>query len=304
MSRRGTSLRMCAPAKLNLYLHIVGKRADGFHLIDSLIAFTEIGDVVSVSWADRLTLTGIGPFAADLPPADDNLAMRAATMLCSRAAVAGGAAIRLEKNLPIASGIGGGSADAAAVLRVLATLWQLDARAVGMRDIARALGADVPVCVDCSTSRVGGIGDVIVAKHDLPPAALVLANPGVALATAEVFRRYTASPEAGGRQPPADCDWTGITDASALAERLAGCDNDLEAPAVALVPDIADTLGALRAATGCLLARMSGSGATCFGLFRDETKAETAARALRCDYPGWWVAATRLRAVAPAPATT
>jgi 4-diphosphocytidyl-2-C-methyl-D-erythritol kinase len=292
-----------APAKLNLFLHVPGQRDDGYHRVDSLIAFAELGDRVSVaSAADGcLTLDADGPFAAALPSAADNLVLHAADRLRRDVGMAqAGAAIRLIKALPVASGIGGGSADAAAVLRALAQLWQIEDAPARILDIARCLGADVPVCLAGRTALVTGIGDVFVATPDLPPAPLLLVNPGAAMPTADVFRALAAPPLPESAAPPDAGGWDGIADTAALATRLAGMRNDLETPAIALLPAIAETLTALRALPGCLLARMSGSGATCFALFDEPAAVERAATALRAKCPNWWVAASRLRSEAPA----
>ena len=294
----GTRLQLAAPAKLNLYLHIAGRRDDGYHRVDSLIAFAETGDIVTVTPARDLTLVVDGPFAAALPPSEDNLVLRAAAQLRARASVASGAAITLTKNLPVASGIGGGSADAAATLRALAVLWRLDAETCGSAAIAAGLGADVPVCLDGRTSLVTGIGDRIAASPRLPAIPVVLANPGVALPTADVFRGYDAAQSQHGGMGVAD-DWRGIADAATLATRLSATANDLEAAAIALAPAIADALAALGALPGCLLARMSGSGATCLALFADDAAARAAAAALQATCPRWWVVATRLRSAPP-----
>jgi 4-diphosphocytidyl-2-C-methyl-D-erythritol kinase len=295
------SFRAAAPAKLNLYLHVEGRRTDGYHRLDSLIAFAQTGDVVTVAPARTLTLSVGGPFARDLPPPDDNLVLRAAALLRDRIGTSDGAAIRLDKNLPVASGIGGGSADAAATLRALAEHWCAGPVDVVGGPIAATLGADVPVCLRCRTSRVGGIGDEIVAAPDLPPVDLLLVNPGIALPTAGVFRRFaeTSSPAESGRANA--IGWDGIADAPALAKRLADTANDLEPAAIYRVPEIGTVLAALRAARGCLLARMSGSGATCFGLFASARAMQRAAATLRAAQPDWWVAPTRLRTVPPHP---
>jgi len=294
------SLRLAAPAKLNLFLHIEGRRADGLHLVDSLIAFAEIGDALAITPADtRLSLAIDGPFAAALPLTDDNLVLRAAGRLREQARIADGAAIRLTKALPVASGIGGGSADAAAALHALARLWRVDPVTCDLAAIAAMLGADVPVCLAGRTSRVGGIGTDIADGPPLPAAALVLANPGIAVPTADVFRAYAASARPVQRQVDSPGVWDGIADAQALAARLRPLENDLEAPAIALAPAIAETLAALRALPDCLLARMSGSGATCFALFGDDNAAQDAARSLQAAFPYWWVAPTRLRTRPP-----
>lgn len=285
---RPDPITLPAPAKLNLYLHVTGKRPDGYHLLDSLVAFAGVHDVVEVAPADELSLVAEGPFANALPAADDNLVLKAAVALKQAAGVAGGARIRLEKSLPVASGIGGGSSDAAAALAGLARLWDIDAGAVDMPALGLSLGADVPVCLKGYAAFVGGIGADIVRAPALPPAWLVLANPGKAVATAEVFRTRQGDFGGSGRfdESPAT--------ARVLAELLASRGNDLTEAAVALEPEIGAVLAALEAAAGVLLARMSGSGATCFGLFAEAGAAAAAGALIGRDHPGWWVRATPL----------
>jgi 4-diphosphocytidyl-2-C-methyl-D-erythritol kinase len=287
-----------APAKVNLYLHVTGRRADGYHLLDSLAVFPAVGDRLRATPAEVLSLTVEGPFGAALAGETDNLVLRAALALGGTA----GARIVLEKHLPVASGIGGGSADAAATLRLLCRLWGLPLAAppvaaargapapvalapaglapIALAPIALRLGADVPVCLASRAARMGGVGETLTAAPGLPPAGMVLVNPGVALATAAVFRARGAGFSAPAELPAA---WP---DAAAMANDLAKLRNDLQRPAIALCPEIGVVLSALVAVPGCLLARMSGSGATCFGLFPDGPAAEAAARALA--RPGWW----------------
>ncbi len=269
-----------APAKINLSLHITGKRADGYHLLDSLVVFAAMGDRLTVSPAESLSLRVIGPFAAGLEKEGDNLVLRAARALAEAAGIAPHAALVLEKNLPVASGIGGGSADAAAALRLLARLWGVALTPERLHAIAARLGADVPVCLGRVPTRMRGVGEVLEPAPGLPACGLVLVNPGVALATADVFRARSAAFSPPLALPEA---WSG---AAAMAADLAGMTNDLEPPAVALRPVIGAVLAAIAARPGCLLARMSGSGATCFGLFADaDTAAREAAALVR---PGWW----------------
>src|SRR5579875_2894040 len=270
-----------APAKVNLYLHVTGRRADGYHLLDSLAVFAGTGDVLIARRADLLSLDIEGPFAAGLIGHPDNLVLRAARLLAREAGVSDGAAIVLEKRLPVASGIGGGSSDAAAALRLLARLWGAAPAETALDRIAIALGADVPVCVAARPARMGGIGETLAPAPLLPRCGLVLVNPGAAVATAEVFRARQGPFSACAALP------SGWNDATTMAIDLARCSNDLEAPATMLCPPIGTVLAALRAVPGCLLARMSGSGATCFGLFADADGAAAAARVLA--RPGWWL---------------
>ena len=279
-----------APAKLNLYLHVTGKRADGYHLLDSLIAFADAGDTVRVARADRLHLSVAGPFAGDVPSESGNLVLKAARGLAEASRVVAGARITLVKRLPVASGMGGGSADAAATLKALARLWSLRLADAHMQALALGLGADVPVCLAGRTSFVGGIGETIEPAPALPPVALVLVNPRRPLATPAVFKRLAPPYGAPGRFPQAPAD------AAALARVLKGRRNDLAGPAAALEPAIGRVLDALETQPGVLLARMTGSGATCFGLFEPGAAADRAAAAIQAAEPGWWVKAGRILA--------
>jgi 4-diphosphocytidyl-2-C-methyl-D-erythritol kinase len=262
-----------APAKVNLFLHITGRRDDGYHLLDSLVVFAGVGDVLHAQPADGLSLELEGPFGAALASEQDNLVLRAA-----RALGGGGARLILEKNLPVASGIGGGSADAAAALRLLCRMWNL--AQPDLPRIALTLGADVPVCLAGRPSRMGGVGERLLPAPGLPACGLVLVNPGVAVATADVFRARR-----GGWSTPAELPNT-WPDVAGLARDLLELRNDLQAPAIALQPSIGEAIAALAAMPGCRLARMSGSGATCFGLFDDPAVAADAAARLR--RPAWW----------------
>lgn len=280
-----------APAKLNLFLHVTGRRDDGYHLVDSLIAFAGVGDRLWVRDSAQLDLTVVGPFADAVDCArDDNLVIRAARSLAAAADVPARGAITLEKNLPVAAGIGGGSSDAAAVLRLLDRYWGLDRGHRALCELAVSLGADVPVCLGRAPARVSGIGTEIVPwPAALPPLHVLLANPGEALATASVFKARTGrfgAPAAPPSGAPAD--------AGAVAAWLADCRNDLEAPACRLAPVVAVMLEALRGLPGCLFARMSGSGATCFALFPSDRAAQAGRARLAADHPDWWLAAAPL----------
>ena len=266
-----------APAKVNLYLHVTGRRDDGYHLLDSLAVFAGIGDELSVTPADELSLDVTGPFAAALGGEADNLVLRAARSLAEQAVLAPHGRLLLEKRLPVASGIGGGSADAAAALRLLSRFWNVAAAPVGL---AASLGADVPVCLRSQPSLMRGIGDRLQPGPMLPRCGIALVNPGVPVATAAVFRARRGDWSAAAELPDA---WPNVT---ALAGDLAMLRNDLEPAAIALQPVIGGVIAALAATGGCRLARMSGSGATCFGLFDDPAAADQAATALR--RPGWW----------------
>lgn len=272
-----------ARAKINLCLHVTGRRADGYHLLDSLVVFADVGDRISVTQADRLDLTITGPMARDLPVSDDNLVLRAARLF----GLARGAAITLDKVLPVASGIGGGSADAAAALRALSALWGVS---VPARTAVLTLGADVPVCLAGVAARMEGIGEVVTPlPHPLPQAWLVLANPGVAVSTPDVFGALTRRDN-----PGLPCDLPRLRGLAELAAFLQMQRNDLEAAAIAREPVVGRVKAALAGQPGCLLARMSGSGATCFGLFADPLSAAAAAQAVRAAEPGWWVTAAEM----------
>lgn len=289
-------LSRLAPAKINLFLHITGRRPAqgpkaGYHELESLVVFAQdiaACDRIAVAPADTLGLTLDGPQAGALSQ-DDNLVLRAARLL---QAVNGlktspaGAAISLTKILPVASGIGGGSADAAATLHALRALWQIEVDDDTLGRMAAELGADVPVCLFGRAAMITGIGEQIVAQPDLPSFWLVLANPGIALATRDVFSALA------GQYGPLMPFERRPDSAADLAILLRARRNDLEAPARFLAPEIDPVLAALKAQSGCLLARLSGSGATCFGLFAEKRDAEFAARNLARAYPKWWVAAT------------
>jgi 4-diphosphocytidyl-2-C-methyl-D-erythritol kinase len=283
-----------AYAKINLWLHVVGRRADGYHLLDSLVVFADVGDTVVVSLScDGSTrlfpLVIDGPFAAALPTDHRNLVVRAAEALAMRAGAAvSPVALRLTKRLPPASGIGGGSADAAATLKALISIWQLSMDGAELGQIALSLGADVPVCLAGRPARVGGVGERIGPAPALPPAWFVLANPGIELATPEVFRRRSG-PFSEPAQVPA-----ALNDAPALASLLATTGNDLTAAAIDLAPQVGEVLAALAALDGALIARMSGSGATCFAMFAAHGKAEAGAARLRAAQPNWWITAAAM----------
>ena len=286
------AVRQKAAAKLNLFLHIVGRRPDGMHLIDSLVVFAVLGDAVTVRPDSALSLTRSGPMADDLPPVEDDLVLRAATALARAAGVTDGAAIELRKNLPVASGIGGGSADAAATIRALARLWRVDVPPDRLAALAQELGADVPACLQSRPSRVGGLGEQLGPAGHLPPLHAVLVNPRLAVSTVKVFVAFAAGPPVTGVGAEMAGEWS--SDPRGFAQQLSGYRNDLTMAAKSLCPPIGDILAALEAQPDCLLARMSGSGATCFGLFATASEADAAAAALGHDNPVWWIAATGL----------
>ena len=274
-----------AAAKVNLTLHVTGQRDDRYHLLDSLVCFAGVGDVVTARPAPDLTLSVTGSEGAGLG-GDDNLMLRAARAMGARAA------LTLDKRLPVASGIGGGSADAAATLRALARLGLAP-----MPDPAAvlALGADVPVCLAGRVCRMQGVGETLAPAPPLPPVWAVLANPRVSVSTPQVFRALDR------RDNPAMPDLPPWPDAAALADWLSLHRNDLQPAALRVAPAIAPLLADLAALPGALLARMSGSGATCFALFADPARADAAATLLRRARPAAWVCATRLGDAPPAP---
>jgi 4-diphosphocytidyl-2-C-methyl-D-erythritol kinase len=290
----GGVIRARARAKVNLYLHVTGRRADGYHELDSLVMFADYGDRLTAEPAAELALSIDGPFAAGLSTGPDNLVLKAATALRDALMAKGlqmpGARILLEKNLPVASGIGGGSADAAAALRALLALWSPPAGLVDPMALGLRLGADLPVCLASGPRFVGGIGDRLAPAPGLPRVAVLLVNPRVAISTPAAFARRKGAFSAPAR-------WTEpLADARALARRLADRRNDLLAPALELAPVVGEVLGAIERLPGALLARLSGSGATCFGLFEDLAAASAAAGELARDRADWWVAAADLLA--------
>jgi len=283
---------LAAPAKLNLYLHVTGKRADGYHLLDSLVVFTDISDTLTLTPAPSLVFTADGPFAGDFGDGDPttNLVVRAARGLGAVVGRDVRVAFHLTKNLPVASGIGGGSADAAAALGGLAHLWDIDPLSPEVLAVAAGLGADVPACVTGRACFMGGIGTELAPAPALPEAGLLLVNPGVGLSTPSVYRART-----GGFTPPMrfDAPPAGV---DALVSLLAERRNDLTDPAISLLPVIGSVLHAIGGLAECKLARMSGSGATCFGVFADVAAAKRAGEVLQQSNPGWWVAPGRLLA--------
>jgi len=275
-----------APAKINLYLHVTGRRADGYHLLDSLIAFADIGDNLTVEPASSLSLAVSGPEAAALAAlGEDDLVLRAARLLAGHAGIAAGAALHLEKRLPVAGGIGGGSSDAAAALRVLTRLWRLSLSDEALCRLGARLGADVPACLYGGAVWAGGVGDRLDPAGALPEAGILLANPRRGLPTTEVFSAWRGPFGEAGRFAPMPHD------ADGLAATLAPRRNDLTPAAIGLVPEISTVLARLGRLPGSLLARMSGSGPTCFALFASRKAAKRGCALLRAAEPEWWCAA-------------
>lgn len=288
MRAGNAAVREFAPAKINLALHVVGRRADGYHLLDSLVAFADVGDVVTASPAGALSLAISGPMSAGLA-GDENLVTRAARALAAAAGrAAPNATLHLDKRLPVAAGIGGGSSDAAAALRALDRLWELGFGPARLAEIGAGLGADIPVCVHARPTRMRGVGEVLD-PLSLPPVPTLLVNPGVGVSTAAVFGRLER------RDNPGLPDIPDVAAPEALTRYLGQCRNDLQPPAMAAEPSIARVLEALAGTPGCLIARMSGSGATCFGLYATSEAAAAAGRLLADRHPRWWVAAATLR---------
>lgn len=294
---RGSVLSVLAPAKVNLYLHVVGRRPDGYHLLDSLVAFADIGDRVTAAPAERLSLTVGGPEAAALAGlGDDNLVLRAAKLLAESAGVRTGARLHLDKHLPSSSGIGGGSSDAAATLRLLNQFWQCGLDRDALKALAIKLGADVPACLAAMPVWVGGIGERLEPAAGLPPAGIVLANPRVALPTAAVFADF-AEYDDDFRKPARFSPMP--SDAAGLADALAPRWNSLTRAALNLELVIVPLLDFLRYLPGALLSRMSGSGATCFALFADRAAALAAGAVFAEENPEWWSAAGALLTAPP-----
>jgi 4-diphosphocytidyl-2-C-methyl-D-erythritol kinase len=279
-------VRETAPAKVNLTLRVLGRRADGFHEIESLVAFAGVADALTLTPGDALALSVAGPTAAAAGDVADNLVLKAARALAERVETLKLGGFTLSKRLPVAAGLGGGSADAAAALRLLARANRLAPDDARLAQAARATGADVPVCLDPRPRFMRGIGDILSDPLELPRLFAVLVNPGIAVATRDVFAMLSAAPVTQAR--PAM--WS--RQRADLLDEIACGRNDLEEPAIELEPAIANVLAALRELPGCRLARMSGSGATCFALFDSSRTASAAARRLRVGYPTWWVRAT------------
>lgn len=282
-------VRSFAPAKVNLALHVTGRRGDGYHLLDSLVAFAGVGDDLTIAPAAETALRIDGPQAAGVPADATNLVLRAAAGMEGPPV-----AIALTKRLPAAAGIGGGSSDAAAALRGLLALGHRPRG--GLEALALSLGADVPVCLAGLPARMSGIGEILAPLPPLPPLWLVLVNPGVPVPTGACFAALDGCFGPPLPAPPP----RGWPDAATLAAWLAQQRNDLEPPARSLAPAVSEALAAIGATQACLLARMSGSGATCFGLFASAEAAEAAARSLSAARPAWWVAPAPVLTAAPA----
>lgn len=291
---RDGSIAMLAPAKINLTLHVTGRRPDGYHLLDSLVVFSGVSDHIFLEPDDLLSLTVCGPQAKDLHacPAEETTVMQAARTLAQFTGCTDGARITLVKNLPVSAGIGGGSTDAAAVLHGLCTLWSRPLAEHNLHHLAHTVGADVPVCVHRRPTRMQGVGEILTDLPPLPDFWMVLINPGVPVPTPDVFRAY-----ADGHRPlpdthsPPPLTVLGKTVEDWVSWLRQGR-NDLTKAAQHIAPDISTCLAALEYFPTCLLSRLSGSGATCWGLFSEDNHAHNAARVLQTEHPTWWVVAT------------
>jgi 4-diphosphocytidyl-2-C-methyl-D-erythritol kinase len=270
-------------AKVNLFLHVLGRRPDGYHDLDSLVVFAKVGDEIELSPSHERVVTVEGRFAAAVPSDASNIVLRAVDLLGDAVGQHDGVNVRIIKNVPVAAGLGGGSADAAAVLRGLARLWEIGP-SMAFPIVAQALGADVPVCLRSQAARITGIGEMVEPLELEAPLALVLVNCGNRLVTADVFATCKVYGEGAADN-----------DANKLLPWVIEGRNDLEASAIALASGVGEALDELSAQDGCLVARMSGSGATCFGLFASAAAATAGAAAIAGAHPAWWVVATEAR---------
>lgn len=287
----GKSLIIDAPLKLNLFLHITGRREDGYHCLESLFAFTNSGDQITISTADTLSILMSGPFATSINgPIQDNLVYQAARAVEGHVGKTLNARIQLEKNIPVAAGVGGGSADAAATLIGLNRFFELAIPDQALQALALTLGADVPACLSKGPQFVTGIGEAISPATPDIPGFVVLVNPGVQVSTPTVFKAYKdqslAFRPSLGTKP--DRAWASIESLNAMTV------NSLQAATIAIVPEVQDCIDVLARARGCEMARMSGSGPTCFGLFTSKAESEAAANLVLASCPDWWVYADQL----------
>lgn len=283
------AVKVFAPAKINLFLHVGNRRDDGYHALESLVVFADVGDELLIEPAKAFSLALDGPFGGNLADEQDNLIAKAARALGARAGRSPDVKITLTKNLPVASGIGGGSADAAATLRGLTQFWGLKIPHAEMQALAETLGSDVPACLVSETLWMTGRGEGIEPVAGIPPAPMVLVNPGVAVSTAQIFANLKNRVGLGqAAKPKANLS------VLALADYFKSNRNDLENPAREIAPAIDEVLRAI-SHSGALRTRMSGSGATCFGLFTDDNSAEAAAAKIAEDHPQWWVKKARIQ---------
>ncbi|CAM5771187.1 4-diphosphocytidyl-2-C-methyl-D-erythritol kinase [Labrys miyagiensis] len=288
-------LNELARAKVNLTLAVLGRRADGYHVLDSLVAFADIADSLSLEPGPELTIEVSGPRAEGAGPDEDNLVLKAARALAARLPGLALGHFHLMKTLPAAAGIGGGSSDAAAALRLLARANKLALTHDAVLEAARATGSDVPVCLEGRGRWMRGAGEALSEPVALPVLPALLVNPGVATPTADVFRALALQPGAVAPHDAMLARQIGLASKpSALIDLIAGGHNDLESPAIALRPVIGEALDAVRGQSCCRLARMSGSGATVFGLFETPEAVQVAAQALRQFKPAWWIVETSI----------
>lgn len=279
------TLTYTAPAKINLYLHVTGKRPDGYHILESIVVFAaDINDIISITPAPTLSLEITGSFADRLEESDDNLILQAARLLAKETGYTSGAHITLDKSIPVAAGIGGGSSDAAATLQLLNTLWNTKLPQKELMQLGLTLGADVPVCLMGKAAFMSGIGDIVTPMDALPPLYALLVNSYTGLPTREVFSALKGDEYApiGGIPIKPSIPW------------LMQQHNNLERPAVILLPSIDEMLYNLRDLQGCMFSRMSGSGSTCFGLFPSIEEAEAAQTTIAAQHPDWWARTTQL----------
>jgi 4-diphosphocytidyl-2-C-methyl-D-erythritol kinase len=279
-----------APAKVNLTLRVVGRRSDGYHEIESLVAFAAVADVLSLTPGPTLSLSVSGPMGPASGGVRDNLVLKAAHALAAQIEGLKLGRFALSKRLPVAAGLGGGSSDAAAALRLIARANRIAGDDPRLMQAARATGADVPVCLDPRPRLMRGIGEILSAPLDLPRLPAILVNPGVAVATKEVFAALRLAALSSSNQVGA----SRIASVETLLAALAKSRNDLESSAIKLAPVVADVLAELNGLPACRVARMSGSGATCFGLFESSVSAAAAAGRFRRKHPSWWIRATTL----------
>lgn len=283
---------MLSPAKINLDLRITGRRADGYHLLDSIVVFADVGDELDATLSDHLSLEIDGPFGAGLSAGKDNLVFKAAQALCDVAGVEPNIHFNLTKNLPISSGIGGGSSNAAVALTLSNKLLKLKLSEEHLMHVALEIGADVPVCLEPQITHMSGIGEQLTPiRHELKQPAL-LVNPGISVSTAEIFSvfhnlEFSFSPER--ELQPNQVNW------SLMLDHLKASTNDLQRPACTINTSVNDVLEALAKLEGVILSRMSGSGATCFALFKDQSMCEDAAKKLSKAHKNWWVKSTYIR---------
>ena len=278
-----------APIKLNLYLHITARRDSGYHEVDTLIAFTDYGDAVRVEPSDKLEMAVDGPFSSDLPEVQtDNLVLRALDRMRKEFNITAGAKVTLVKNIPIAAGVGGGSSDAATAMLAAAKMWEMPESALPtMMKIGAKVGADIPACLFRRPCFASGFGQVLKAAPEVAEMGVLLVNPGIKVSTPAVFERRR-----GGFSPFMADPSANLKSGSSLIGFLRGRENDLTDAALSLCPPIQDILWAFEDIKGCRLARMSGSGATCFGLF--DTMAAAEAALDRFNNPNWWARAANL----------